>query len=423
MLCMLMMEQKAIQTKKTTLKEAFLTNKYRRTKSHTYKNSCRTGANKLEEYLKLEKNLTLEQAQAMLIENKNLDPLVLLDEYLTFLRTYTRKNGKSFTNGAIRTYMILAKELLRFMGCKIYDEDFRQKIKLPPKEEVEEELLTKEIINQVLRNSPPKLQTVILMFCSSAMRIGELVQLKLSDFDFSTNPVTVNLRKSVVKGKIQPRKTQLTTEATKALKDYLARKGLDYSNPKHQEKYLFLQTHEERLANYERILENEKLYPQYRDGIIKDKIPKLQAQLKNLTEEERYNLSVDATKNSFETLLERTVDAIPELSKKNENNRRNIHFHAFRYFFKTQVTDSFNGDFAEALMGHKSVRLRYYKQNDRKRLEHYRKVEPALTISDFAKVEKNIEQVTENYQDMKEQLKNLQEQFNILLAQSRPQKA
>ena len=81
------MEQKAIQTKKTTLKEAFLTNKYRRTKSHTYKNSCRTGANKLEEYLKLEKNLTLEQAQTMLIENKNLDPLVLLDEYLTFLRT------------------------------------------------------------------------------------------------------------------------------------------------------------------------------------------------------------------------------------------------------------------------------------------------------------------------------------------------
>ena len=420
---MLMMEQKAIQTKKTTLKEAFLTNKYRRTKSHTYKHSCNTGANKLEEYLKLEKNLTLEQAQTMLIENKNLDPVVLLDGYLTFLRTYTRKNGKSFTNGAIRTYMILAKELLRFMGCKIYDEDFRQKIKLPPKEEVEEELLTKEIINQVLRNSSPKLQTVVLMLCSSAMRIGELVQLKLSDFDFSTNPVTINLRKSIVKGKIQPRKTQLTTEATKALKDHLARKDLDYSNPKHQEKFLFLQTHEERLANYERILENEKLYPQYREGIIKDKIPKLQAQLKNLIEEERYNLSVDATKNSFETLLERTVDAIPELSKKNENNRRNIHFHAFRYFFKTQVTDSFNGDFAEALMGHKSVRLRYYKQNDKKRLEHYRKVEPALTISDFAKVEKNIEQVTENYQDMKEQLKNLQEQFNILLAQTRPQKA
>ncbi len=359
----------------------------------------------------------------MLIENKNLDPVVMLDEYLTFLRTYTRKNGKSFSNGAIRTYMILAKELLRFMGCKIYDEDFRQKIKLPPKEEVEEELLTKETINQVLRNSPPKLQTVALMLCSSAMRIGELVQLKLSDFDFSTNPVTVNLRKSVVKGKIQPRKTQLTTEATKALKDYLTRKGLDYSNPKHQEKYLFLQTHEERLANYERILENEKLYPQYREGIIKDKIPKLQAQLKNLTEEERYNLSVDATKNSFETLLERTVDAIPELSKKNENNRRNIHFHALRYFFKTQVTDSFNGDFAEALMGHKSIRLRYYKQNDRKRLEHYRKVEPALTISDFEKVEKNLEQVSENYQDLREQFKNLQEQFSILLAQSRPQKA
>jgi len=418
----MLMEQKTIQTKKTTLIEAFLTNKYRRTKSHPYRSSCNTGANKLKEFLKLEKNLTLEQAQTMIIENKNLDPLVLLDEYLTFLRTFTRKNGKSFSSGAIRTYMILAKELLRFMGCKIYDEDFRQKIKLPPKEEVEEELLTKEIINRLKTNSPPKLQTVILMLCSSGMRIGELAQLKLSDIDFSTNPVTINLRKSTVKGKTQPRKTQLTTEATKALKDYLAKKGLDHSNPKHQEKFVFLQTYEKRLANYERILENEKLYPEYRANIIKDKIPRLQAQLKNLSEEERYNISVVATKNSFEALLERTVDAIPELSKKNENNRRNIHFHAFRYFFKTQVTDSFNGDFAEALLGHTSVRLRYYKQNDRKRLEHYRKVEPALTISDFTKVEKNIEQVTENYQEMKEQLKNLQEQFNILLAQTRPQK-
>ena len=420
---MLMMKQESIQTKMTTLKEAFLRNKYRRTKSHTYRSSCSTGVNKLEEFLQVEKNLTLEQAQTMLIENKNLDPLVLLDEYLTFLRTYTRKNGKSFSNGAIRTYVTLAKEILRFIGCKIYDEDFRQKIKLPPKEEVEEELLTKEIINRLLRNSAQRLQTVTLMLCSSGMRIGELVQLKLGDIDFNTNPATINLRKSVVKGKIQPRKTQLTTEATKALKDYLSKKDLDYSNPKHQEKFIFLQTHEDRLANYQRILKNEKLYREYRANIINDKIPKLEAQLKNLSEEELHNLSVDATKNSFETLLERTVDAIPELSKKNENNRRYIHFHAFRYFFKTQVTDAFNGDFAEAIMGHKSIRLRYYKQNDKKRLEHYRKVEPALTISDFAKVEKNIEQVTENYQEMKQQLKNLQEQFNILLAQTRPQKA
>jgi len=203
---MLMMKQESIQTKKTTLKEAFLTNKYRRTKSHTYRSSCSTGVNKLEEFLQVEKNLTLEQAQSMLIENKNLDPLVLLDEYLTFLRTYTRKNGKSFSNGAIRTYTTLSKEILRFIGCKIYDEDFRQKIKLPPKEEVEEELLTKEIINRLLRNSAQRLQTVILMLCSSGMRIGELVQLKLSDIDFNTNPATINLRKSVVKGKIQPRK-------------------------------------------------------------------------------------------------------------------------------------------------------------------------------------------------------------------------
>jgi len=175
--------------------------------------------------------------------------------------------------------------------------------------------------------------------------------------------------------------------------------------------------------NYQKMLQNEKLEKKYRNQIIKDKIPRLEEQLRTLSEEERYNKSVNATKNSLEKLLTRTIDDIPDLAKKNENNVRNIHYHALRAFFKTQVTDAFNSDFAEAMIGHKSLKLRYYRQNDRKRLEHFRKVEPALTISDFAKVEKNIMQVSENYQELKDQFKNLQEQFNILLAQTRPHKS
>jgi integrase len=41
---------------------------------------------------------------------------------------------------------------------------------------------------------------------------------------------------------------------------------------------------------------------------------------------------------------------------KNDNGRNAIHFHAFRAWFKTQVTDCHQSDFAEALMGHTSLK-------------------------------------------------------------------
>ncbi|MDE2589316.1 MAG: hypothetical protein KGL95_06585, partial [Patescibacteria group bacterium] len=64
---------------------------------------------------------------------------------------------------------------------------------------------------------------------------------------------------------------------------------------------------------------------------------------------------------------------------------------AFRAWFKTQVTNAHQSDFAEALMGHTSVKLVYYRQNAKDRLKTYLEVEPALTVSDFTRVENTIE--------------------------------
>ena len=50
-------------------------------------------------------------------------------------------------------------------------------------------------------------------------------------------------------------------------------------------------------------------------------------------------------------------------------------------------------DFAEALMGHKSLKLVYYKQSFEERQKMYKKLEPNLTISDFSKVEKTMEEM------------------------------
>ena len=158
MLRILMMEQKNIQKiVQGSLEEQFLDEKYLRTRSATGRKTNQSAMNKLKTFLEIQKNLEkgkeLEQARFLLVEGKNLDPLVLLKEYYKYLRHCTTSKGKPLRNGPVRTYIIIAKEILRFLGCKIYNEDFKQALTLPPKQRTQEDEIEKEELRAVLRNS------------------------------------------------------------------------------------------------------------------------------------------------------------------------------------------------------------------------------------------------------------------------------
>lgn len=99
---------------------------------------------------------------------------------------------------------------------------------------------------------------------------------------------------------------------------------------------------------------------------------------------------------------------------------RLIHFHAFRAWFKTQVTDAHQSDFAEALMGHKSLKLVYYRQNDKARAQTYLDVEHSLTISDTEKIDNNYSEIQKDNQELRgivdslsRQLQNLERRIGI----------
>ena len=147
---------------------------------------------------------------------EKLDVYVVLRDYVIFL---DKLNYKPKT---ITSRLAAIKGYLRFLGLKIYTEDCKHIIRVPKNIQEPEVALTKELILRVLRNASPRLQTVILVLSSSGMRIGELVQLKLSDVDFTTTPTTVRLRAQITKTK-SARETFLTAEATNSLKDYLSR--------------------------------------------------------------------------------------------------------------------------------------------------------------------------------------------------------
>jgi len=304
------------------------------------------------------------------VKQEEFDVYAILRDHVVYL------DGKNYRPKSITTRLAAIKGYLRFLGLKIYTEDCKHIIKMPKIVREPEVALTKEILLRVLRNVPQRVQTVVLALSSSGMRIGELVQLRLSDIDFTTTPTTIRLPAKITKTRTA-RETFITAEATKALKDYLS---------------ITIQWNEKQDNSY---LDDEIIFGQKHTGN-----PRNNENLKQPT-----HLSAEG---SLIRQLQYYIKKIPDLNKKNPNGFRIIHFHALRKFFRTTVGNVSGRDFAEALIGHQFYMNTYYQLSDEKKREMYLEVEPHLTISDFVTVEKNIKKLSE---------KNtfLEEKFNDLL--------
>ena len=379
--------------------ERFLDRKFRASRSFATKETYKGAINKFADFAYQDYNQELGKFLDNMLNNV-LDPIEVLDNFYTYLTKTPNPLSKKigYSNATIRQYVTTAKEFLNDVGCKIYSEDIRRKFKLPRQIMTYTEGLTKEIIAQILRLANYKLATVILIACSSGMRLGEILQLKLSDIDFTTNPTTIGLRAETTKTR-EARITHISKEATQALKDYLAKS----KTAKKNDDYIFLINYEEKL---EKLAKSKKS-----SGKLKARMEK---KLEGINEEEKTRFRIRITKHNFEKQLNHVITDIPELNKRAENMRFHVHFHAFRYFFKTQVTDAHESDFAESLMGHKSIKLVYYRQNAKKRQKTYLDVEHALTISETEHIEKNYSVLQQDNQQLREELNSLSAKFRDL---------
>ncbi|WKT58509.1 tyrosine-type recombinase/integrase [Candidatus Nitrosotenuis chungbukensis] len=327
--------------------------------------------------------LSIKVLREFLNERYSIDEIQLIEkvkndeiDIYSFLRdlvVYRDKKGN--TARTIRTYMSGIKGYLRYLGIKISTDEYKQLVKSPRIVTVRDEPITKEMIVRLLHNSPPKLQTAILVAVASGMRIGEIVQLRLSDIDFRSIPTKIKIRSDTTKTR-QSRETFITAEATKALKDYLT------SNFGWKEN-----------ENNSHLL-NQIIFSRTMSNKIKYKHPENEKSCAQLC---------------LQKSLQTHVEKIPELDMRNENGRKTIHFHGFRKYFRTTVGNVCGRDFAEALIGHGFYMDTYYVLSEEQKRELYLKAEPYLTISDFKAVEQNIKDLSEKYVKLEKVVSNLQD--------------
>lgn len=212
--------------------DQYLERSYRLSKSYGTVRTHLTALHKFQKFCDTKSNLS--EILYELKQNK-LDPVSLLDEFFTFM------SHGSIKNRTIVGYLSIVKDYLNFHGMHIYSEDIKQKFRTPKPEVFFEEGLTKSILNRLLQNSIPKLRVGILLACSSGMRVGEIIQLKFSDIDFTTNPTTIKVRRETTKTR-ETRFTHITTETTKILRDYVIKKK---QSKKSKYPYLFMNHHGE----------------------------------------------------------------------------------------------------------------------------------------------------------------------------------
>jgi len=140
------------------------------------------------------------------------------------LRTKNNQPIESKVPQAIRNYVSRARKYMKLCGgVKIDVEDFVDYVVVPADENDEEpEPLLKEDLKLILENiTKPRRKASVMYMKDTAARILETMRVKKKYFDLSTDPVTVNIPKSTVKGKTKKRTAFLTRETTPLIRQLL----------------------------------------------------------------------------------------------------------------------------------------------------------------------------------------------------------
>lgn len=232
--------------------------------------------------------------------------------------------------GTARQYVSTARKWLKFCGgIKIDSEDMKDYIIFSPDDRSDEEaepLLHQELKNIVLNIGSPKRKAMFMFMKCTAARTLESLRIKKSDFNFIVRPVSVEFRRSIVKGKTRKR-IQFIDEET-----------LEYIMPL--------------VKNLE---ENDFVF--------------------------RKSLKISDT-TERDNVIKNWNDQIRKLgyTDKYENGRLKKNIHSIRAFCMTQFEKATNRDLAHAYGGHRQYLDQYFRRSYSEKIADFQKAEPYLSL-------------------------------------------
>lgn len=157
-----------------------------------------------------------------------------------------KKYLSSMFDSKSKNTIMLAAASIKFFYQEILNKDFNQ-IKMPKKDKILPEVLTKEEVSKLLNSTETKKSKLLLsLLYSSGLRVSELVNLKPGDINFSENIGKVKSGKGS-----KDRMFIISRELSKDIQHYI-KKRPDY-------KYLFSKEKSLTTRNIQKIVKNTKI--------------------------------------------------------------------------------------------------------------------------------------------------------------------
>lgn len=264
------------------------------------------------------------------------NPIEILDSYASWL-------DAKHSAGTTRTYVHYAKKTLKFMGAKIDGEDFREKVTMPKKRPFQDDKVTRDQIRRIILYSKHfPLKTVLMLMKDTQARPGEVLGLRMSDFNLSHDPPYLNIPAELAKNDM-PRELFFTSETKDLLVSYIKK------YKKKPDDFLYF----------------DWVDPEDEVGLQKKMLMVQKSQMVIFRQ----------------TLAgEQFADMNHKVQQRGSANRYKIHPYSFKKFAFTVMADVLGEIAARAIKGDREYVLTYYRKSREERAEDFRKVIPKLSV-------------------------------------------
>lgn len=365
---------------KLLTREEFISKAFKKGKSKGFENLTKSVLNDLDRFCEHTYKKQTEQILKDLKKDidKTNDPgtsLKFLQDYIDWLEVdhpeiliswnEHQKKGKPIkkkTPLAIRNYVSRARRYLKMCGgIRIDDSDYADYLTFPADENDEEaEPFLKSELKLILDSIPdPRRKAMGYFMKDTRVRILEAMRIKKKYIDISTNPISVNLPKSILKNKKMKRTAYLTKETASKIIPLI--KNLD------DEDLVFTDNQNDLLAR-----DNEEAV--WRRLVIK---------------------------NGF--------------TEKYKNGRLKKNLHSIGAFCITALKEATKDpDYAHGYGGHTRYLQQYIRLSDERKIELFRQAEPYLSLSEITPDQEDLKNELDEIKQKLEQYKVLDDVLDAL---------
>ena len=250
-------------------------------------------------------------------------------------------------------------------------------------------------LRRIIHEGKPIARSISLIAISTGMRLGEILQLKISDIDWKQKPVWINIRGETTKTG-DPRTVYLTEEASNVLENWMYIK--DENGKTNRDKWFeTVQSRMQKLAEAKpELFKKLKDRHKHDDGTI-------------------FPITRQTAESYWQTMLKRANLDMRDTS----TNLRVLHFHTLRKFFRSSMAKPLGLDVTEALMGHSGYltdAYRRYSKSDLAKL--FLDNQQHVTVIQEPKDVKKLEQdMDKRLQEKDQQMKSMQEEIQLMKAE------